>query len=177
MLRLLAIIVTTLFASTASAEGLRGTFLSIDGGKLSIEEWRGRPILIANTASRCASTRQYDELQALYDEFRSDGLIVLAVPSQDFRQEIATSEEVKDFCTLNFDLDLPVTDMTSVRGPEAHPFFRALKEQVGYEPQWNFNKVLIGPEGEVAAAWASTMRPNAMQIVRQVEDLLDVPKS
>ena len=143
MLRLISVIVALFAAQVVQAEGLTGTFPSIDGGTLPIEEWRGRPVLVTNTASRCEFTRQYDELQALYDRYRSEGLVVMAIPSQDFRQELATSEEVKDFCDVNFDLDLPMTTITSVRGPDAHAFYRSLKEQTGFEPSWNFNKVLI----------------------------------
>ena len=173
MLRLIALVVSTLAAPPALAEGLSGTFASIDGGTLSIEDWRGQPVLVTNTASRCAFTRQYDELQALYDEYRSAGLVVLAVPSQDFRQEFDTAEEVKDFCEVNFSLDIPMTDITSVRGPDAHPFYRALKREAGFEPSWNFNKVLIGPDGEFVAAWGSVVRPDAAAIVQEIEALLN----
>lgn len=173
MLRLIALVFTSLTAVSAHAEGLSGTFPSIDGGTLSIEDWRGHPVLVTNTASRCAFTRQYDELQALYDEYRSEGLIVLAVPSQDFRQELSTAEEVKDFCEVNFGLDIPMTDITSVRGPNAHPFYRALKRQADFEPSWNFNKVLIGPNGEFVAAWGSVVRPTAPSIIKEIEALLN----
>jgi glutathione peroxidase len=174
MLRLIALVVAIfLTAPSAHAEGLSGTFSSIDGGTLSIENWRGRPVLVTNTASRCAFTRQYDELQVLYDKYRSAGLIVLAVPSQDFRQELATAAEVKDFCEVNFNLDIPMTDITSVRGPDAHPFYRALKQRAGFEPSWNFNKVLIGPGGEFVAAWGPGVKPNSSAIVEEIEALLN----
>lgn len=173
MLRILTIALGLLAAPVAQAAGFTGTFASIDGGTLSIEDWRGRPVLVTNTASRCAFTRQYDELQALYDEYRDEGLVVLAVPSQDFNQELATAEEVKDFCEVNFNLDIPMTDITPVRGAEAHPFYRALKAEAGFEPAWNFNKVLIGPDGEFIAAWGSVVRPDARPITRAIEALLD----
>lgn len=173
MLRLIALLVFTLATPSAQAEGLAGTFPSIDGETLSIEDWRGRPVLVTNTASRCAFTRQYDELQALYDQYRTAGLVVLAVPSKDFRQELATAAEVKDFCEVNFGLDIPMTDITSVRGPDAHPFYRALKQQAGFEPSWNFNKVLIGPDGEFVAAWGSRVKPDAPRIVEEIEALLN----
>ncbi len=173
MLRLIALVFAVALAPTAHAEGLTGTFPSIDGGTLSIEDWRGRPVLVTNTASQCAFTRQYDELQALYDRYRSQGLIVLAIPSQDFRQELATAAEVKEFCEVNFGLDIPMTDITSVRGATAHPFYQALKRETGFEPAWNFNKVLIGPDGEFVAAWGSVEKPMSPKIVKRIEALLN----
>ena len=173
MLRLLTLVCAALSAPTAHAEALSGTFPSIDGGTISIEDWRGRPVLVTNTASRCGYTHQYDELQALYDQYRDSGLIVLAVPSQDFRQELATAEEVKDFCEVNFNLDIPMTDITSVRGSNAHPFYIALREQAGFVPRWNFNKVLIGPDGEFVRSWGSGVKPNSPKLVKEIEALLN----
>jgi len=158
-------------ALPALATPLTGTFPSIDGGMLSIEDWRGRPVLVVNTASRCAFTRQYDELQALQDTYGDRGLVVLAVPSNDFRQELATEEEVKDFCELNFDLTLPMTGITQVRGPDAHPLYKALRAK-GFEPAWNFNKVLIGPDGEVAGTWGSLAGPMSPAITDRIEAML-----
>lgn len=168
---------TTLFLAVAPAAlpaaPLTGTFPSIDGGTLSIEDWRGQPVLVVNTASRCGFTKQYDDLQALYDRFRDRGLVVLAVPSGDFRQELATNEEVKDFCELTFGLDIPMTEITSVRGDSAHPFFAAVRDATGFEPAWNFTKILVGPDGEVAGMWGSVTNPQAPTIVNAIEPLLD----
>lgn len=148
-----------LAAPPASADPVSGTFASIDGGTLSIEDWRGRPVLVVNTASRCAFTRQYDDLQALYDTYRDRGLVVLAVPSGDFRQELDTEAEVKEFCEVNFGLDLPMTEITPVRGDAAHPFFAAVRDETGFQPAWNFNKILVAPDGEVAGTWARSSIP------------------
>lgn len=160
-----------LLALPAVAAPLTGTFPSIDGGTLSIEDWRGRPVLVVNTASRCAFTKQYDELQALQDTYGDRGLVVLAVPSNDFRQELATEEEVKDFCEINFDLTLPMTGITGITGPDAHPFYKALAAE-GFEPAWNFNKVLIGPDGELAGTWGSLTKPMSRAITGPIEALL-----
>ena len=173
LIALLAALMATPAATSAISAPLAGTFASIDGGTLALEDWRGRPVLVTNTASRCAFTRQYNELQALYDRYRDRGLVVLAVPSNDFRQELATAAEVKDFCEVNFGLDLPMTDITPVRGAGAHPFYRALRAETGFEPSWNFIKVLIGPDGSFVGAWGPTVRPDAAPIVRQIEGLLD----
>ena len=99
-------------------------FDSIDGGQYDMAAWRGRPVLVVNTASLCGYTPQYDELQALHERYGPRGLIVLAVPSDDFRQELARDEDVAEFCEVNFGLTLPMTTITPVRGSGAHPFYR-----------------------------------------------------
>ncbi|WP_353471814.1 glutathione peroxidase [Salipiger sp. H15] len=169
-LSLVAVLATCALPALASETTV---FESIDGGNLDLESWRGRPVLVVNTASRCGFTPQYDGLQALYDRYRARGLVVLAVPSNDFRQELGSEAEVKDFCEINFDLDLPMTTITHVTGAEAHPFYRELAEEEGFAPSWNFNKVLIGPEGEFVAGWGSTTLPLSEPITGTIEPLLD----
>jgi glutathione peroxidase len=100
-------------------------------------------------------------------------LIVLAVPSDDFNQELESAEEVKEFCEINFDLDLPMTDITHVRGHKAHPFFQTLRAETGFEPKWNFNKILLSPEGDVVGTWGSAVRPGAPTITREIRKLLN----
>lgn len=148
-------------------------FNSIDGGEIDLSDYEGQPVLVVNTASRCAFTPQYDALQSLYTRYRTLGLVVLAVPSNDFRQELKTAEQVKDFCAVNFDLDLPMTDITHVTGDKAHPFYAWVKEETGFEPNWNFNKILIAPDGEVVATFGSQTRPLSQKITRMIEDALD----
>ncbi len=156
----------------AAATPLSGTFASIDGGTYDLEEWRGKPVLVVNTASRCGFTKQYDDLQALQDRYGDDGLVVLAVPSNDFRQELGTDAEVKDFCEVNFNLTLPLTTITPVTGDAAHPFYAALRDQ-GFEPEWNFNKVLLDGEGNLVSTWGATSRPTSPKITREIEALLN----
>ena len=147
-------------------------FRGISGTELSLDAWRGRPVLVTNTASLCGFTRQYDDLQRLHERFASRGLVVLAVPSNDFRQELASDEEVAEFCEVNFGLTFPIAGITPVRGAGAHPFYRWMAEAHGFVPAWNFNKVLIGPEGEVRGTWGSGTRPTSRDIVRAVEAAL-----
>ncbi len=147
-------------------------FQSIDGGEIGFDDWAGRPVLVANTASLCAFAPQYAELQALYDAYKDRGLVVLAVPSDDFNQEYATEAEVKDYCELNYALDLPMTTISRVTGPEALPFFRWLAETEGFVPSWNFNKVLIGADGAVLGTWGSGAGPGEPAIRGAVEAAL-----
>lgn len=149
------------------------TFSNIDGGTLSLSAWSGQPVLVVNTASRCGFTRQYNGLQELYETYRDRGLVVLAVPSDDFNQELESAEAVKDFCEITFGLDLPMTDITPVKGAQAHPFYQSVKAQTGFSPKWNFNKVLIGPDGSVAGTWGSSTTPTSRSITKVIEGLLE----
>ncbi|MBU2963416.1 glutathione peroxidase [Citreicella sp. C3M06] len=170
MFRRIAIIIALLGAAPAFADSF--TFDSIDGSTLSLDDWKGQPVLVVNTASRCGFTPQYDGLQALYDTYRDKGLVVLAVPSNDFRQELASEAEVKDFCELNFDLDIPMTTITRVTGPQAHPLYKWLATQ-GFAPGWNFNKALIAPDGRFVKGWGATTRPMSAPITAQIDAALN----
>ena len=148
------------------------SFDSIDGGSYAMSDWRGQPVLVVNTASLCGYTDQYDDLQALHEEYGPRGLVVLAVPSDDFSQELANDTAVAEFCELNFNLTLPMTTITSVRGAAAHPFYRWLRASYGFEPGWNFNKVLLDGEGRMVQSFGSNTRPTATRIRREIEALL-----
>ncbi|MFP4326851.1 MAG: glutathione peroxidase [Paracoccaceae bacterium] len=170
LLTVIAAVVTAVFSTAAAAGEFR--FESIDGGEIRLSDYRGQPVLVANTASLCGFTPQYEGLQALYDRYRDRGLVVLAVPSNDFRQELASEEDVQEFCEITFGLDLPMTEITSVRGTQAHPFYAWLKREHGFAPAWNFNKVLLDGEGRPVATFGATARPMSRKITRQVEALL-----
>ncbi|MGB3245446.1 MAG: glutathione peroxidase [Sulfitobacter sp.] len=160
-------------AAAASANPRDATFANIDGGTLRLDDWRGQPVLVVNTASQCGFTYQYDGLQALYDSYKGRGLVVLAVPSDDFNQELSSASAVKEFCEVSFGLDLPMADISHVRGAKAHAFYKEIKARTGFEPRWNFNKVLIGPEGEVVGTWGSTTKPQSKEIIRAITPLLN----
>lgn len=146
-------------------------FDNIDGGQHALDDWRGRPVLVVNTASLCGFAHQYDELQALQDRY-GDRLVVLAVPSDDFRQELASEAEVKDYCEANFNLTLRMTGITHVKGAAAHPFYRWLAQDHGFVPGWNFNKVLIGPDGQPRGFWGAPVRPGSAPMIAAIEAAL-----
>ena len=164
-------IVLALSVPFAAASGAF-VFDSIDGGRIDLSDWRGQPVLVVNTASLCAFTPQYDALQALHERYGPDGLAVLAVPSDDFAQELGSAAEVAEFCEVNFDLTLPMTTITPVRGDGAHPFYAWLAEAHGIVPRWNFNKVLLDGEGRVVAAYGSGADPMGRRITAEIEALL-----
>ena len=172
-MRVILTVLFTLLGAVAALAGPRdAVFASIDGGTLRLDDWAGQPVLVVNTASQCGFTPQYEGLQALHDTYAPRGLVVLAVPSDDFNQELASGAEVKDFCETTFGLTLPMTDITPVRGARAHPFYKAVKAQSGFEPGWNFNKVLVGPDGTVLGTWGSTVKPRSRTILQAIEPLL-----
>lgn len=159
-------------AAGTGARAAGFSFTSIDGGQIDLADWRGTPVLVVNTASLCGFAGQFDDLQALHDDYGARGLLVLAVPSNDFNQELADAQAIKDYCAIRFDLTLPMTEITTVRGPEAHPFYQWMAQAHGFTPAWNFNKVLIGPEGEVLGTWGASTNPRSAAITRQIEPLL-----
>mgnify|MGYP001181785408 FL=1 len=160
------------FTNIAVAEMPYVEFPSIDGGILETAEWRGKPYLVVNTASRCGFTGQYSAMQELYNKYRDKGFRLLAVPSDDFNQELNTDAEVKDFCELNYDLDMPMTSRLSIRGSKAHPFYRAVKSQSGFVPLWNFSKVLIGADGKLLGTWGPLTKPMSPKITKLIEAAL-----
>ena len=156
-----------------SAGAAEFSFESIEGGDLSLSNFKGNPVLIVNTASRCGLTSQYDGLQTVYDKYRAKGLTVLAIPSNDFKQELAEDEKVKQFCKINFNLNLPMTTITHVKGPNAHPFFKWIKSEYGFAPSWNFNKILLNQDGQMVASFGPAARPTGWRITKSIEALLD----
>ncbi|WP_263405964.1 glutathione peroxidase [Histidinibacterium aquaticum] len=147
------------------------TLNSIDGGEIDLGDYAGKPILLVNTASLCAFTPQFAGLQDLWDAYRSDGLMVLAVPSDDFRQELENEEAVRDYCAMHFGIDMPMTAITPVLGEGAHPLYLWLAGE-GVVPKWNFHKVLIDRDGRVITDWPSAVQPMSPMITEAVEGAL-----
>lgn len=149
-------------------------FTSIEGEPMPLQRFEGRPVLLVNTASRCGYTDQYADLQEIWSRYRDQGLVVLAVPSNDFRQELASEAKVKQFCEATFGVDFPMTEINRVKGAQAHPLYRWLAARLGDAgtPGWNFHKVLLDPQGRPVAGWPSRVRPTDAEIVSRIEALL-----
>lgn len=150
-------------------------FQALDGGRLALDAYRGRPLLLVNTASQCGFTPQYAGLQALWQRYRPRGLVVIGVPSNDFgEQEPGTAEEIAAFCAERYAVDFPLTARVHVLGAEAHPLYRWIAEQLGEDmaPRWNFHKYLVGRDGELAGVWPSRVEPLAPELVAAIEEAL-----
>lgn len=143
---------------------------AIDGGEMSLAQFKGKTILLVNTASYCGFTKQYDGLQALWEEKRDAGLVVLGVPSNDFgRQEPGGKEQIKEFCEVNFAIDFPMSDKLVVKGANAHPLYQWLKAETGAAPRWNFYKFLIDGKGRPIDSYSSMTKPQSKKLRRAIE--------
>ena len=147
---------------------------SITGETIDFNEYKNKVILIVNTASYCGFTKQYTDLQELWDKYKSRGLIVLGVPSNSFNQEKNNNSEVKEFCKVNFDINFPLSTITEVKGDKAHDLFKWAKNNHGKSaiPKWNFHKILINKEGRVEDTFTSFTNPMSKKIVSKIENIL-----
>jgi glutathione peroxidase len=139
------------------------SFHSIDGLPLPLSEYRGKALLVVNVASQCGLTPQYSGLEALWKDKRDDGLIVLGVPCNDFgSQEPGSESEIKTFCETRFAVDFPLTAKEHVIGPEAHPLYKWLANELGdaATPKWNFHKYLFNRDGSIAGTFGSRTPPD-----------------
>lgn len=135
-------------------------------------QYAGKVVLVVNTASFCGFTKQYEGLEQLYARYSGRGLVVLGFPSNDFKQEAASSKEIADLCYNTYGVKFPMFAPTVVSGPNANPLHAALAAQTGTAPKWNFTKYLIGRDGTVLAHFASKVTPNDPALLKQVEDAL-----
>lgn len=154
------------------------TLEAIEGGPLPMERFRGRPVLVVNTASLCGFTPQYRALQDLWETYRDRDLVVLGVPSNDFGgQEPGSNGEIQEFCEVNFAIDFPMSEKVAVTGTGSHPLFVELREQLGAGagPEWNFNfyKYLIDRNGKAVAFWPSRVRPDDEEVLTRIEAVLE----
>jgi glutathione peroxidase len=147
---------------------------SITGETINLNRYKDKVILVVNTASFCGFTKQYEELQELWDTYKEKGLIVLGVPSNSFNQEKNNNEDIKEFCEVNFNINFPLTTLTEVKGKKAHELFKWAKENHGKsaEPKWNFHKILINKEGKVQDTFASFTKPLSKKIIKAIEHIL-----
>ena len=147
---------------------------SITGEIINFNEYKNKVILVVNTASYCGFTKQYDELQQLWDNYRSKGLIVLGIPSNSFNQEKKSNSEVKEFCNVNFNINFPLSSITEVKGQNAHDLFKWAKKNHGKSavPKWNFFKILINKKGKVEDTFSSFTKPMSEKLVNKIENIL-----
>ena len=148
---------------------------SITGDQIDLKDFKGKPILIVNTASYCGFTKQYNDMQELWEKYRNRGLIVLGVPSNSFNQEKSENSDVKEFCEVNFNINFPLTEITNVRGDNAHEIYKWAKANYGKSavPKWNFYKILINKEGKIEETYASLTSPTSKKITKKIESLLN----
>ena len=148
---------------------------SINGEEINLSIFRDKTILLVNVASKCGFTKQYDDLQKLYDDYKEKGLVVIGIPSNQFGgQEPASEDEIKNFCETNFNINFPMTSKYEVKGDNAHPIYIWAKETYGKStvPKWNFHKILINKNGKVEDTFASFTGPLSNKIIKKLEKIL-----
>ena len=152
------------------AEALAWDFAlsSLDGGTLNLAAFRGRVLLVTNTASFCGYAPQFTTLEALNRTRAAEGLTVIGMPSNDFNQEAPTNAKVKELCELTYDVDFPMAGLSHVKGREANPFYAWVRATRNWEPDWNFNKVLIGRDGRIAALFRAPDVPDGAAVTRAI---------
>ena len=148
---------------------------SITGDQIDLKDFKGKPVLIVNTASYCGFTKQYNDMQELWEKYRDRGLIVLGIPSNSFNQEKSDNSAVKEFCEVNFNINFPLTEITDVKGDNAHEIYKWAKANYGKSavPKWNFYKILINKEGKIEDTYASLTSPTSKKITKKIESLLN----
>jgi len=182
-LRLLTVVLALLAAGAAPAAETTRTahdfaFTSINGEPLPLSRFRGKVLLVVNTASFCGFTHQYGDLQAVWKRYRARGFVVLGVPSNDFgNQEPDKEAAIKQFCQVNFDVDFPLTAKVRVKGAGAHPFYRWAAETLGQTnaPRWNFHKYLIARDGRIVGTYRSPVAPTSETMTKAIEAQLAKP--
>ncbi len=161
-------------AATAPVYGF--TMNDIDGNPLTLDTFQGKVLLLVNTASLCGNTPQYAGLQTLYEQYREQGLEILAFPANNFgKQEPGTDEEIKSFCYTKYALEFPLFGKISVKGEDMHPLYHYLTTQSPFpgEIEWNFQKFLVNRQGEIIARYRPGLKPLSAQIVQDIEHALD----
>ena len=135
------------------------------------QAFQGKVVLAVNTASNCGYTPQFKGLEALYQKYKDKGLVVVGFPSNDFNQEFAEPEKTANVCYINYGVTFPMLEKSAVQGPTANAFFQKLIKATGHEPEWNFNKYLIGRDGASVEAFASNVTPE--QLDSKISSLLN----
>ena len=151
-------------------------FNDLDGSPLNLAKYKGKVIIVVNVASQCGFTKQYEDMQKVWEKYQVKGVIMLGVPSNDFgSQEPGSNEEIKDFCEAKFGISFPMTEKVSVKGENAHPFYLWAKKNHGKSaiPKWNFHKIIIGKDGKVVDTFASITNPSSKKFVIALEEALN----
>ncbi|GAA5522695.1 hydroperoxy fatty acid reductase gpx1 [Fodinibius salicampi] len=174
----------TLFMLTFSFMGENNTSVyefeptNIDGEVTPLQKYEGKVLLIVNTASECGFTPQYEGLQNIYEKYNDQGFEVLGFPANNFGgQEPGSDEEIKQFCNVNYDVGFPLFSKISVKGEDQHPLFKYLttasNPDFTGEIKWNFEKFLIGKDGELVHRFRSDTKPESDEILKAIETSLD----
>ena len=179
-MKLLVIVLTTILSFMTT--DLNDSFFdfspaNIDGVETSLDSYKGKVIMVVNVASKCGFTPQYEGLEALYDEYKDDGLVILGFPANNFKgQEPGSNEEIAEFCRLTYGVEFPLFSKVSVLGEDQHELFTYLTSQDNPDftgdIKWNFEKFLINREGVLVRRFRSAVKPQSDDITGAIKELL-----
>lgn len=176
MMRLAAAFLILAFGTPAMAETAHDfSFTTIDGQPLPMSQYKGKAVLVVNTASFCGYTPQYEGLQSLWEDYKDRGLVVLGVPANDFgAQEPGSNTEIKKFCESKYDVTFPLASKEVVKGGSAHPFYKWAAATLGEDkaPKWNFHKYLVDGDGKLVTAFATRVEPKSKDVTSAIDALL-----
>ena len=148
------------------------SFKDIDGKHFSLSEFKGKPLLIFNSASKCGFTSQYTGLQKIHENYKDKGLVVIGVPSDNFNQEPGSEKEIKEFCMVNFNITFNLTKKNDVTGSNAHPLFKWLNDNYDARPKWNFYKFVINKDGKLENHFSSMITPSSEQLTSVLDKII-----
>jgi len=151
-------------------------FNDLSGEPLNLSQYKNKIMVIVNVASQCGFTKQYNDMQKVWENYQNKGVIMLGVPSNDFgRQEPGSNKEIKKFCESKFGITFPMTEKVSVKGSNAHPFYKWAKENYGQSavPKWNFHKIIIDKNGKVFQTFGSFTNPSSKKFIKSLEKAID----
>ena len=149
-------------------------FNGIDGNQINLADYQNKVLVVVNVASRCGFTPQYSDLQKVWEDYKDKNVIIIGVPTNNFKQEPGSNKEIKDFCETNFNINFPMTEKIDVLGKNAHPFFKWARENYGNSaiPKWNFHKIIVGKDGKVANTFSSITKPSSEKFRKAIEKLI-----
>lgn len=174
---LLTILIALLFSTNMNDSIYSFTFDDIDGNSTTLEQYKGSVLLIVNVASKCGYTPQYDGLQAIYDQYKDQGLVIVGFPANNFKdQEPGSNEEIKQFCQLEYGVEFPMASKVSVIGDDQDPLFSYLTSlpnpDFDGDIKWNFEKFLINRDGKLVHRFRSSVKPESEELVSAIKSLL-----
>jgi len=184
---MMAFILTSITAKSISQESQTDlkmksiydfTVKDIDGRDVKLERYKGKVVMIVNVASKCGFTQQYEGLQKIYSQYKDQGFVILGFPANNFLgQEPGTNEQIKQFCSLNYNVTFPMFSKISVKGKDIEPLYKYLTEkktnpEFPGKISWNFNKFLVDPMGKIVARFGSKTKPESEEVIQAIEKTL-----
>ena len=169
----------SLFGNSSNAEyeklAYDFEFKDLDGSALNLSNYKGKVLVVVNVASQCGFTKQYEDMQKIWEKYQEKGLVMIGVPSNDFgKQEPGSNTEIKNFCEAKFGISFPMTEKVSVKGTNAHPFYIWAEKNHGNSaiPKWNFHKIIIDKSGKIADTFTSITNPSSKKFTNRLDKLI-----